>query len=478
LFADNTHLKAVFVLKPKSDADVYAERTIATYETQYRDNPMAKPQEITLTITNKHLSGKAFVCEQIATQEEDIFYSRFTANISDIAKISINTYIKELPIYISFERPNKKNKNAKDRKRIILPGFDHPENIVAQITEAKEKLYNFNKNISHKGEDSRKQEDDDRKAQEAFDRMSDDDQSAQKAEHAENTDNLLCGADKIDSPDEIKTDAAKIDSPDEIKADAASDILEALDTESIDIDINDGDSTFDAEAFDEPVAAENDTETDNPQSEETVNAEFAEEAVQIEVTFDGSSESVSTAYKKTAEDHKPPVAPAPPSGSFSIGVNADEENESADDEVIEASKENTYIQDYTYLANKSGSETALDEEEEIVQDEISVKVPSGVVVTENPVIEGVSEQTEIVSEPIPEKGAEKKNDKKTEKKQKTQTDVKSAETESDTENETLEKMTLEEFEQAMRKLKIMYETGVITEDEYAEEKKRIIKTLY
>jgi hypothetical protein len=557
----------VFVLKTKTDADIYAEKTIATYETQYRDNPMAKPQEITLTITNKHLFGKAFVCEQIATMEEDIFYSRFTANIADITKISINSYIKELPIYISFERPNKKNKNAKDRKRIVLPGFDHPENIVAQITETKEKLLNFSKTLTEKGEDSEAQIKNDKKADEAFERMSKDYVAGHTPEPVANTEALMRGAEKIKSSDEVrydnKSDAPKIDkakiaetaessktpatseasTPAETPANPeasspaetpvtpeapvsgkaietpADNIFDMID-ELLDSSISTNNSdTTDAEAFAEP--SETDDSIELPEINSLIDSIFTSKKPKQDVT---GTETASTEVKKPVPEKKPPVAPAPPHElkeavkavdepdtkavekksvsediektsekiSSKTGKNAEITAPTAEpmgetaDSTREETIANTYVQDFTYLADKSASETiAAQTVEETVVDAVEAVETVEAVAVETPKAE-IPATKPTPKAPIEEKPAPKTPvaEKTVEKAPVAEKPVEKApvpekpQEKTVTETEPGEKMTLEEFEKAVKKLKILFETGVITDEEYNNEKTRILTTLY
>jgi uncharacterized protein YfkK (UPF0435 family) len=175
----------------KSDTAIYSERPIATYEAQYRENPVAKPQDIQLTITAESIHGKAFKVEQIATKEEEVYYSRFANKISDISKISINTYIKDKPIYISFITENAVNKNAKDRRRIVIPSLPNPETIVEQIIEIKSKLRDYSGSKVRKGGETA---DAKRRADEEFERSF---TQGFEPEHVENTEALLGNEEKI-----------------------------------------------------------------------------------------------------------------------------------------------------------------------------------------------------------------------------------------------------------------------------------------
>ncbi|MDR0992141.1 MAG: SHOCT domain-containing protein [Ruminococcus sp.] len=175
----------------KSDTAIYSEKPIATYEAQYRENPVAKPQEIQLTITAESIHGKAFKVEQIATKEEEVYYSRFANKISDISKISINTYIKDKPIYISFITENAVNKNAKDRRRIVIPSLPNPETIVEQIIEIKSKLRDYTGGKSRKNGDAAEAK---RLADEEFERSY---TSAFEPEQVQNVEGLLGNEEKI-----------------------------------------------------------------------------------------------------------------------------------------------------------------------------------------------------------------------------------------------------------------------------------------
>jgi hypothetical protein len=178
-------------MSTKTDAAIYSEKPIATYEAQYRENPVAKPQDIELTITAESIHGKAFKVEQIATMEEEVYYSRFANKISDISKISINTYIKDKPIYISFITENATNKNAKDRRRIVVPSLPNPEMIVEQIIEIKSKLKNYSGTKARKNSEAIEAK---RLADEEFERKF---TSEFEPEQVQNTEGLLGNEEKI-----------------------------------------------------------------------------------------------------------------------------------------------------------------------------------------------------------------------------------------------------------------------------------------
>jgi uncharacterized protein YfkK (UPF0435 family) len=401
----------VYVLKQQIDTEIYSEKTIATYETKYRDNPLSKPQDIVLTITSAHLYGKAFVCEQIATMEEDIFYSKFSASIAEISNISINTYIREYPIYISFDKPNKDNKNARDRKRIILPSFEYPENIVAQITEAREKLRLKN---GKKGK-NKQLIDDDENYHENFGERFGDSVPVRDSEINE----------IIDIWDEELTEQAQIEIT-EISEDEISSENEAVKFTEIE-----DDSGFDAEM-----------DTDDDFLGEDLGGDISED-------FETELEPEIT---------KPPVAPAPPAA------------EPAKTETKKAPK-----------AKKEEPET-IEEAPEVVEAVESLgldKTPEAVKAPEPAKSPELAKAPEAVKapEPVPEtKKIPEPAKAPVPQPQAVMTPVNEPVSQP---AESVSKVSsLESFEESMKKLKIMLDNGVITPEEFAEEKRNILKTLY
>ncbi len=117
---------------------IYSEKKIAFYETTYKENILSKPQVINLTVTPAHIHGTAYICEQIGTRENDPEYGRFTCNINDISKVYVNTNNKNNPICIQCEI---EDKYVINRRRIILPSFGaRNDEIVSMVLSTKEKL--------------------------------------------------------------------------------------------------------------------------------------------------------------------------------------------------------------------------------------------------------------------------------------------------------------------------------------------------
>ena len=116
---------------------VYAEKKLGYYESTYKESMIAKPQEVNITITPNHIFGVAYIWEQKGTKEEGPDYMRFTCGLEEITKIEINTNNRNSPIYVQCDDTSK---SVVNRRRIILPSFKNNEEIVKIITDAKAEL--------------------------------------------------------------------------------------------------------------------------------------------------------------------------------------------------------------------------------------------------------------------------------------------------------------------------------------------------
>ncbi|MGN0587855.1 MAG: hypothetical protein ACI4JF_11255 [Oscillospiraceae bacterium] len=117
-----------------AQSNIYSEKKLAYFETTYKENILAKPQDVNLSITAAHLFGLAFICDQVGTKEEDPTYTRFSCGYEEITKIYINNNNKNSPIYIQCDEASK---GVMNRRRIILPCFPNNDEIVNIITSAK-----------------------------------------------------------------------------------------------------------------------------------------------------------------------------------------------------------------------------------------------------------------------------------------------------------------------------------------------------
>lgn len=117
-----------------NQSNAYSENKLAYYESYYKTNVLARPQEINLTITSSHIYGIGFICDQHATQEGDLEYKRFNHSLDQITKIYVNDNIKTSPLYIQIDE---EVKGVLNRRRIILPCLSNVDKIVQMIYEIK-----------------------------------------------------------------------------------------------------------------------------------------------------------------------------------------------------------------------------------------------------------------------------------------------------------------------------------------------------
>ncbi|MBQ8781893.1 MAG: hypothetical protein IJZ72_09505 [Oscillospiraceae bacterium] len=115
-------------------SSIYSEKKLAHYETSYRENVFAKPQDVNVSITAAHIYGLAFICDQVGTKEGDPEYTRFSCGLEEVTKVYINNNNRNSPIYIQCDDTSK---SVMNRRRIILPCFDNNEEIVKIIESAK-----------------------------------------------------------------------------------------------------------------------------------------------------------------------------------------------------------------------------------------------------------------------------------------------------------------------------------------------------
>ena len=113
---------------------MYSEKKLAYFETVYRETKLSKPQDVNVTVTAEHLYGVAYICEQTGTREEDPVYTRFSCRLDEITKIYINNNNRMNPIYIQCDSDLR---GVITRKRIVLPCFNNSEAIVKIISDAK-----------------------------------------------------------------------------------------------------------------------------------------------------------------------------------------------------------------------------------------------------------------------------------------------------------------------------------------------------
>lgn len=120
-----------------NNASIYTEKKLAYFESTYRESVLSKPVDVNITITPDHIFGLAYICEQKGTKEDDPTYMRFTCGLAEITKIYINNNNRSSPIYIQCDD---NSKSVMNRRRIILPCFSNNDEIVRIINDAKKEV--------------------------------------------------------------------------------------------------------------------------------------------------------------------------------------------------------------------------------------------------------------------------------------------------------------------------------------------------
>lgn len=119
-------------MSSQSKSSVHSEKRIASYDSLFRESPLSKPLEFSLTITAANLFGQAYVWEQQGTKDGEPIYQRFECPLENITRVYINDNVKASPLYIQCDT---NIKGVVHRKRIIIPCLENVSSIVAQITE-------------------------------------------------------------------------------------------------------------------------------------------------------------------------------------------------------------------------------------------------------------------------------------------------------------------------------------------------------
>lgn len=114
---------------------VSQEKKVASYESQFREKNFDKPQDISLVITAAHLYGQAYTMRQEGTKEGDPIYERFICPLEEITKVYINGNVKASPVFIQCDT---NVKGVIHRKRIIVPCLQNVKEIVKQINQVKD----------------------------------------------------------------------------------------------------------------------------------------------------------------------------------------------------------------------------------------------------------------------------------------------------------------------------------------------------
>ncbi len=121
----------------QSVSNIANEKQIAAYTSEFRENRLAKPVDISLTVTAGHLHGRAYIWEREGTKEGDAEYQRFVCPLEEVTKVYINDNVKASPLYIQCDSHVNK---VFHRKTIVVPCLENVAAIADQINELHRKF--------------------------------------------------------------------------------------------------------------------------------------------------------------------------------------------------------------------------------------------------------------------------------------------------------------------------------------------------
>ena len=445
-------------------ANLGSEKKLGVFTSVYKESVLSKPQDVNITITPTHIFGVAYLWEQKGTKESGPDYMRFTCGLEEITKIDINTNNRNSPIYIQCDDTSK---SVVDRKRIILPNFDNNEEIVKIISDAKaaldqklEKKKEEEKNQKIKELESRRKASDDE-----FESMTSGYEELRRSMMAGKTDN------KPEERSEPKPASASVPAPAPAPAPAPKPEPKPAPAPAP-----------------EPKPAPAPAPAPKP-APAPAPAPKTEHHISEPIPFPEHIRTKPNVIKSVDlpetdpydyPEPVPPIEEPPKSGSVTVDdiVGLDEFLGIH----VEESTSESYMDDLEDVPDEAAIE-AMPEEilqkqpaeiEELVipektQDMQEIKEPKIVTGSFRSKIEELDPSAEIAKKLAP-----KPEPVKTAPEPEPEPEI---EPEPILEKSGVE-MSLDEFETAMKKLKSMLDNGVITQSEFAQEKRKLLSTLY
>ena len=464
-----------------NQASIYSEKKIASYESIYKESMLSKPQEVNVTVTAEHIYGMAYICDQTGTKEEDPVYSRFSCGLEEITKIYINNNNRNSPIYIQCDSDAK---SVLNRRRIILPCFSNNEEIVNVISSAKAEL---DKKLEKKKAEEKNQK---LKELESRRKAMDDEFESMTSGYEEFKKSL--------ANEHNEKAAAKAGSKSASKAEAApkSEPAPAPKAEAAPKPAPAPAPAPKAEAAPKPAPAPAPAPKAEaapkpaPAPAPAPKAEAAPKPAPAPAPAPKSEPAPAPASKAAiAETFAPDTMPAPPHGGSVtvddilsldefLGIHAEENDFEAsmaavesepDEDAINAIPEEILQKKPADIEEIAISEQAYDIPEKPKTEE---KAFSAAIEELDPAKEIAKK---LAPQPEPKKAPKPEPEKPAPAPEPEDEPVQDA-------DPIIEKsgvdMSLDEFETAMKKLKSMLDNGVITENEFAHEKKKLLSNLY
>lgn len=439
-----------------NQASVYSEKKLAFFESTYRETVLSKPQEVNITITAEHIYGQAYICDQTGTREEDPVYSRFTCGLEEITKIYINNNNRNSPIYVQCDDTSKAVMN---RRRIILPCFKNNSEIVQMIESAKAEL---DKKLEVRRENEKAEK---LKNMESRRKAADDEFESMTSGYEEFKKSLEKNAPQKENQ-EAKSAPKQGDKPEPKPAPEP------------------------APKKEEPKPAP--APAPAPKREPKVAPAPPPAPKPAPVKDLNSANQKSVSETEFVFEEKERAIPAPENkGSVTVddildlneflGIKPEENEPEFIMDAVEAEPDEAALESIPVeVVQKNPAEI-----EDLVVPDITGEIKEAKIVTKpirrsvEPAIEEIDPAEEIAKKLTPKAAANKKPVSKKEEPEKKPEIIPAAPADEEIiPNKNAEDVTLDDFETAVKKLKTMLDNGVISESEFAQEKRKLLNLLY
>lgn len=455
-----------------NQASVYNEKKLAFFESTYRETVLSKPQEVNITITAEHIYGQAYICDQTGTREEDPVYSRFTCGLEEITKIYINNNNRNSPIYVQCDDTSKAVMN---RRRIILPCFKNNSEIVQMIESAKAEL---DKKLEVRRENEKAEK---LKNMESRRKAADDEFESMTSGYEEFKKSLEKNAPQKENQ-EVKSAPKQEDKPEPKPAPAPASAPKQEDKP----ELKPAPAPASAPKKEEPEHAP--APAPAPKREPKV----APAPPPAPVKDLNSANQKSVSETEFVFEEKERAIPAPENkGSVTVddilnlneflGIKPEENEPEFIMDAVEAEPDETALESIPVeVLQKKPAEI-----EDLVVPDITGEIKEAKIVTKptrrpvEPAIEEIDSAEEIAKKLTPKAAANKKPASKKEEPEKKPEIIPAAPADEEiVPNKNAEDVTLDDFETAVKKLKTMLDNGVISESEFAQEKRKLLNLLY
>ncbi len=430
-----------------NQASIYNEKKLAFFESTYRETVLSKPQEVNVTITPEHIYGQAYICDQTGTREEDPVYSRFTCGLEEITKIYINNNNRNSPIYVQCDDTSK---SVMNRRRIILPCFKNNTEIVQMIESAKAEL-DKKLEVRREAEKTEKLQTLRKAADDEFESMTSGYEEFKKS------------LEKNASKDEAKTDV-KPESKQESKAEP----------KPAPAPVKEEPKPAPAPKR-EPKIAPAPPTAQKPASVKDLDAASKKSTAETELVFVEKERAI-----PEPENKGPVTVDDILDLNEFLGIKPEEADPELMMDAVEAEPDEAALESIPVeVLQKNPAEI-----EDLVVPDITGEIKEAKIVAKptrkpvEPAIEELDPAAEIAKKLTPKAAANKKPAPKQEEAEKKPEIIPAAPADEEIIPRNAEDVSLDDFETAVKKLKTMLDNGVISESEFAQEKRKLLNLLY